>query len=60
MNSIDCKPYYDCFKVDGCVDERHSDTADYRGCADDNSGFKVRFNRSLNSQFDKDKVRIVY
>lgn len=42
-NSIDCKPYYDCFKGQGqnvrniCQDkveaERHSDTyADYREC----------------------------
>lgn len=60
-NSIDCKPYYDCCKVDDCIsDERYSDTAtDYRG-EEDRNGFKVKFNRSLNSQVRDKNVDMVY
>ena len=64
-NSIDCKPYYDCFK-DGKIEERHSDNADYRHVdetkdsydEDLKNGFKFKFNRSLNSCQIKNKRKV--
>lgn len=42
------------------ADERYSDTvADYRG-GDGKNGFKVKFNRSLNSQVRDKNVDMVY
>lgn len=75
-NSMDCKPHYDCFKSHGKndardfdekIDERHSDTYDYRDgevdselCTesdDKKNGFKIKFNRSLNSCQIKNKKK---
>lgn len=65
-NSIDCKPYYDCFLGPNSdkLEERHSDSYDYRrnvpqdSFGTDEKSFKFKFNRSLNSCQIKNKRKI--